>query len=305
METTDTTTPVEGGATVPGRARLVGRGVLRGRGPRWTPGSLRTRIFVWYVGLLALMTLALVLVTYEVQLLRLDQRIDGELAQEAAELRRVAAGSDPVTGEPLGTQVRRIFDVYLQRNVPSRDEALITFVAGEPYKRSRQVVPFRLDQEPELVDRWAALSDTERGSVHTPAGRVEYVAIPLQTGGETAGVFVAALFRDRLKADVDSVVLAGGAVGLAILLLGSLLAWRLADRVVRPVTALTRTARSITETDLSGRIPESGRDEVAQLAATLNDMLDRLERAFESQRRFVNDAGHELKTPLTIVRGHL
>jgi signal transduction histidine kinase len=71
------------------------------------------------------------------------------------------------------------------------------------------------------------------------------------------------------------------------------------------VTALTHTARSISETDLSARIPERGQDEVAQLAATFNEMLDRLERAFDAQRRFAHDAGHELKTPLTIVRGHL
>jgi signal transduction histidine kinase len=71
------------------------------------------------------------------------------------------------------------------------------------------------------------------------------------------------------------------------------------------VTALTRTAKSISETDLSGRIPVDGRDEVSQLAQTFNDMLDRLERAFGSQRRFADDASHELKTPLTIVRGHL
>jgi signal transduction histidine kinase len=48
-----------------------------------------------------------------------------------------------------------------------------------------------------------------------------------------------------------------------------------------------------------------GQDEVATLATTFNEMLDRLERAFETQRRFVDDAGHELKTPLTIARGHL
>jgi signal transduction histidine kinase len=56
---------------------------------------------------------------------------------------------------------------------------------------------------------------------------------------------------------------------------------------------------------LSNRIPERGRDEVAQLAATFNQMLDRLEHAFEAQGRFVHDAGHELRTPLTIVSGHL
>jgi signal transduction histidine kinase len=48
-----------------------------------------------------------------------------------------------------------------------------------------------------------------------------------------------------------------------------------------------------------------GRDDVAALAGTFNAMLDRLERAFAAQRTFVDDAGHELRTPITIVRGHL
>ena len=116
---------------------------------------------------------------------------------------------------------------------------------------------------------------------------------------------MAAIFRDRARADSEAVEGAVGAVGIAVLLLGSLLAWRLADRVLTPVTALTATARSISETDLSRRIPVEGRDEVAQLAETFNEMLDRLERAFGAQRTLVDDAGHELKTPLTIVRGHL
>jgi two-component system, OmpR family, sensor kinase len=272
---------------------------------RWVPSSLRARIVAWFIGVLALSTIGLVVVTYEVLGIRLDQRIDSELRQEAAELRALSGSTDPATGKPFAS-VKRIFDVYLVRNVPSRNEALITFLAGEPYLRSRQVVPYRLDGDPELVARWAGLKETSRGGVSTPAGRVEYLAIPLKAGGETGGVFVAAVFRDRTMSEVeDSAIFAAGAVGLGVLLLGSLLAWRLADRVVQPVTALTRTARSISETDLSGRIPAHGRDEVAQLATTFNEMLDRLEHAFAAQRRFADDASHELKTPLTIVRGHL
>jgi two-component system, OmpR family, sensor kinase len=195
--------------------------------------------------------------------------------------------------------------VYLQRNVPSRNEALITFVDGKPYLRSVQVVPYRLDRDPALVARWGRVPKPDRGRVQTPAGPVEYLAVPLQRGGSTTGVFVAAIFRDREQASTDAAVRAAGAVGLAVLLLGSLLAWRLADRIAGPVAALTRTARSISETDLTRRIPVRGRDEVAQLAATFNEMLGRLERAFASQRQFLDDAGHELRTPLTIVRGHL
>lgn len=98
---------------------------------------------------------------------------------------------------------------------------------------------------------------------------------------------------------------AAGAVGGAMLLIGSLLAWRLSDCVLVPVAAVTETARTISEGDLTERIEVRGRDEVARLAETFNDMLDRLESAFATQRRFVDDAGHELRTPITIIRGHL
>jgi signal transduction histidine kinase len=83
------------------------------------------------------------------------------------------------------------------------------------------------------------------------------------------------------------------------------LAWLLAERILKPVRSISQTARSISQSDLSRRIDVEGRDEIAGLASTFNDMLDRLEDAFETQKHFIDDAGHELRTPLTIVRGHL
>jgi signal transduction histidine kinase len=280
-------------------------GGLRGRLLEF-PWSLRTRIVAYVIGLLALATVLFVAVTSTVLEIRLDNRIDAELSQESAELRALVRGSDPRTGEPFADDVRRIFDVYFERNVASRNEALMAFVDGELYTRSRPaVVPYRLEADPDLVTHWAGLTEPERADVETPAGRVEYNAVPVTYRDETEGVFVAALFRDRLADDYDATVLAAGTTGLGVLLLGSLLAWRLAGRVIDPVTRLTTTARTISETDLSRRIPVEGRDEVAQQAATFNEMLERLERAFEEQRRFVDDAGHQLRTPLTIVLGNL
>ena len=267
--------------------------------------SLRTRILAVVVGLLALATGLFVGVTYAVLDIRLENRIHADLEQEVAELRRLADGRDPRTGAPFGTDVERIFEVYFNRNVPSKNEAVVAFLRGKVFQRSRPVVPYRLDQDPEVVARWAALTRAENGEVSTPAGDVEYVAYPVTANGRVEGVFVAAAFRDRLQADYDATVLAAGATGISVLLLGSLLAWRLAGRVVDPVTRLTKTARTISETDLSRRIPVEGHDEVAQQAATFNEMLDRLQRAFDAQRQFIDDAGHELRTPLTIVLGNL
>jgi signal transduction histidine kinase len=71
------------------------------------------------------------------------------------------------------------------------------------------------------------------------------------------------------------------------------------------VRRVTQMARTIEGTDLRRRIAVEGDDELAELAATFNAMLGRIERSFTTQRRFLDDAGHELRTPITIARGHL
>jgi two-component system, OmpR family, sensor kinase len=267
--------------------------------------SFRVRILAGYVGLLAAATILSVFVAREALERRLDQRIDEALVQESRELRQLARGNDPETGERFAGDVRRIFEVFLARNVPSRNEAFLTFVGSEPFLRSSQVVPYRLDQDGELVSRWSSLDESERGSVETAAGSVEYLAVPLVGDGAPRGVFVAAIFRDRESGEVSDALRVAAGVGVGMLLIGSVLAWLLADRVLRPVKAVTDTARSISGGDLSRRIPVSGHDEIAVLAQTFNEMLARLETAFKAQQRFVDDAGHELRTPITIVRGHL
>jgi signal transduction histidine kinase len=78
---------------------------------------------------------------------------------------------------------------------------------------------------------------------------------------------------------------------------GYFLAWR----ALRPVQVITRTARAIGETDLSQRLNLNSQDELGELAGTFDQMLERLQAAFNRQRQFTADASHELRTPLTIV----
>ncbi|KPC64404.1 sensor histidine kinase [Streptomyces chattanoogensis] len=92
----------------------------------------------------------------------------------------------------------------------------------------------------------------------------------------------------------------------AAVLLVALIVWATTARALRPVEDIQQRLRTITSRDLSLRVPvPPRRDEIARLAATTNDTLDRLERAAERQRRFTADASHELRTPLASLRADL
>jgi heavy metal sensor kinase len=77
--------------------------------------------------------------------------------------------------------------------------------------------------------------------------------------------------------------------------------WILAGRALEPVDRITRMARSITATDLSQRINLNRQDELGRLAGTFDEMIARLERAFQEQRQLAADVSHELRSPLTIL----
>jgi signal transduction histidine kinase len=86
-------------------------------------------------------------------------------------------------------------------------------------------------------------------------------------------------------------------------LLAAVAGWIVAGRILRPVHRLTEVARAASEQNLSQRIALQGpRDELRELADTFDAMLERLDRAFTSQRQFIANASHELRTPLTVMR---
>ncbi len=89
----------------------------------------------------------------------------------------------------------------------------------------------------------------------------------------------------------------------AVTVLAAVAGWLVAGRILRPVHQLTAAARAASEQDLTHRLALQGRhDELRELADTFDDMLDRLDRAFASQRQFIANASHELRTPLTVMR---
>jgi len=118
-------------------------------------------------------------------------------------------------------------------------------------------------------------------------------------------------FDRTLPADAAADALADlrGQFALALagtLLLAIVLGWVMAGRVLRPLAEITATARRVSQDRLDERIALGGpHDELRELADTFDDMLDRLAAAFASQRRFVANASHELRTPMTVMRAEV
>jgi len=93
---------------------------------------------------------------------------------------------------------------------------------------------------------------------------------------------------------------------IALFLLSLVVGWVMSGRVLKPVEEITRVAREIQASDLSRRIALEGPDdEITRLASTFDGMLERLDRAFSSQRRFLADTSHDLRTPLAVIRSNV
>jgi signal transduction histidine kinase len=133
-------------------------------------------------------------------------------------------------------------------------------------------------------------------------------AVPDLPPGSTVLVDGVPVAADRLGAALQEAarqrLLAAGSVAFLLAVTATvLLAWVITGQVLRPLHEVTATARRLSAESLDERLRLPGpRDEVAELADTFDAMLDRLQAAFEAQRRFVANASHELRTPLAVLR---
>lgn len=247
--------------------------------------------------------------SYLVQRERVDARIDAALGQEVEELREFAnpAPIDPATGESF-TTVDRFLEIVMQRNVPDRNEGLLALVDGRVAWRPLDV-DVRLETDDDFVEAVAEARTDSRvrpRSMDTDLGQLRYVTVPVTVDGDPAqGLYVIAYARDAEQAEVVDAYRTFAVVAVGSLAMIGIVGWAVAGRLLRPIRLLRDTAQQISDTDLSGRIPVTGTDDISALARTFNAMLDRLEIAFAGQRDALDDAGHELRTPITIIRGHL
>lgn len=124
------------------------------------------------------------------------------------------------------------------------------------------------------------------------------------SAGTTWMVVVASLEGNAESLDEMQGLLAGSAL-FALLAAGGG-GWLISRRAMAPVASLTSAAAQISSSNLDRRVPVGrSHDELSMLARTFNDMIERLQQSFESQRRFIADASHDIRTPIAVIRGEL
>ncbi|MFB2978573.1 ATP-binding protein [Microseira sp. BLCC-F43] len=321
---------------------LRDRGTPIPQNQRWRDlwGEARTRILVWYVVILTL-TFGMAIPAFR-QLLfaRVDARVRQDMLGEVEDFRELLAGrvnlerlennriDDNDTAairevQPISSveqalmrdlrvptteqEMKRFFEAYLKVEIPEDNIFLITFVNGTFYESSPKALPKDLKPDTDLMRQWATQAEPGEGkqvSQNRDINRIFYFVEPIKTNGKILGTLVIAHSAEE-HAEILEAVVAIAQVVLAVLLIALLLVWFAAGRILQPLRELAITAQSISGSDLTQRIPVRGKGELANLAVTFNKMMDRLESSFISQRNFVNDAGHELRTPITIIRGYL
>jgi signal transduction histidine kinase len=215
--------------------------------------------------------------------------------------------------EPLDPSTYDSLSKYLEdvvaRLVPGRNEASVAIIDGSARWVPTTLSGFNISRDQTLIDRAVAETadgKTKWGTAVTDVGSLRYIAIPVSVPGDPQkGVYLRAI---DLGAELEPVTAAMTTyIMAAIVVLGAIgvVGFFVTGRLLSPIRHMRETADAITLTDLSPRLPTQGNDDISDLSRTVNSMLDRLEGSVDVQRQLLDDVRHELKTPITIVRGHL
>jgi signal transduction histidine kinase len=268
--------------------------------------TIRFRLALWFTAILAIVLVSFSAFIY----IRQSQELRAESINH------------------LTNQVRKIEDTFRSSNRDAFEHNPIQFPSdptnGEPLLQEGDVLAIT-GTNGDVIQNWGPITSTDINKLATigfnqgvQSGTFSYTIVSATATGQTT--------RSQYTFIVTPVSFAGNLVGFIILgspvdpgnqlqrllfslILGTLIilvgamagGFWLADRAMKPVRVITKTAQEIGETDLSRRLNLGTKDELGELADTFDAMLARLQAAFERQRRFTADASHELRTPLTIV----
>ncbi len=274
--------------------------------------SVRTRIVAAITAVTAVGLLAVGVSVYLVERQRNLEQVDSRLHANLDSARFIVGDGDPDAPDgSMWETSSEALEAVVQRMSPDDNtgamgmvDGIITFVPGFDLDLDLQHqgmfalhVQRTLGEDKAIIGTYA-----ERGVAW------RYLATTISIEGSAPPeevVFVMAYDVEAELAEFNEAAQMFLIVSVIVLLVVAATGTIVATRLLRPLRQMRRTAERISAQNLDERLDVVGNDDVAELAATMNDMLDRIDDALESQRQLLSDVGHELKTPITIVRGYV
>lgn len=270
----------------------------------WT---VRTRIVIVITVVAALGMLSVGAAVYVVERSRILVAVDVRLEAALESARALVAGGNADEPWPSSTAA---LEATVTRISPDDNTGALGVIDGAAAFIPGVPLDVDLQSAAGFVPHVsAAVTDSPVIGTYAEEGVAwRYLAAPIAVQGSaepTRVLFVTAYDLEGELAEIDDparVYLVAAAIALALIAAS---AGIVAARLLRPLRQMRETAARVSARSLAERLPVGGTDDVSALAATMNDMLDRLDDALGAQRRLLSDVGHELKTPVTIVSGHL
>ncbi len=269
----------------------------------------RSQILLWYASLMLIFTGLSIPIVYQLVFYQVNIRVQKDLKEEVEKFEEfLAQHFNELQKNANPTQLETVLEQFLSQSDPEDDNYLITIVNNHFYRSVPGFLPKEIKKKSALMKTWTEFNNpsvTQTTQLNSYLDYFQYSVKPIIINDKVAGVFVAVHYNIGERAEALEILLIFVQVLFAGLILAIILAWVASGRILKPLQSLTKVANEIGEFDLNQRLALQGSGEIHDLISTFNKMLNRLENAFESQRHFLNDVGHELRTPITIIQGHL
>lgn len=255
--------------------------------------SVRLRLTLWYAGVLMLSLIAFALVIYYATGSIFRERQDESLRSTA---QTVASAYVEELSE--AHSVSKAGEVVLSEITFPNRHVQLTDNAGNPIAASANLGGATI-----AIPAAVFLEARTRGFSHINSNGLRVTVVPL-TSDQDLGFAVVAEPLSVVEAGLRELRRDLFAGVLLVLLLASAGGYFLARKSLGPIASMNNQTQRISAENLSARLDvTNSRDEIGQLAKTINDLLTRLESSFKEQQRFIADASHELRTPLAVLRG--